>query len=196
MELSIYGLILLPFVVALLQSAVRSPKTRRILTYTGSGAIIATALTVAVFWYFGGESIAVYPVEKGILTGKIVSYIGYAMLAMEICLTLLVIWLSIKHRHFFTAFLALYQTASLAYLELSGKVPHESAGMIRLDRLSLLMCLLVAVVGGLICIYALAFKSLECALYGIAAMYLSSLSIRSIGITEPKKFIIMCRAMG
>lgn len=157
MELSIYGLILLPFIVALLQSAVRTPHIRRILTYAGSGAIIATALTVAGLWYFSGESIAVYPVEKGILTGEIVSYIGYAMLAMEICLTLLVIWLSIKHRHFFTAFLALYQTASLAYLELSGKVPHESAGMIRLDRLSLLMCLLVAVVGGLICIYALGY---------------------------------------
>ena len=47
MELCILLLILLPFIIALGQFAVRDPQKRRILTYVGSGAIMATALTVA-----------------------------------------------------------------------------------------------------------------------------------------------------
>lgn len=156
MEFCILLLILLPFLIAILQGVVRSDGTRRILTYVGSGLLIALALTPAGLWYFAGQQAVVLPAEQGILTPTMIPAIGYGMLAIEILLTCMVLWLSVKHRHFFTALLALYQTASLAWLELSGKI-HESAGMLRLDRLSLLMCLIVAIIGGLICIYALGY---------------------------------------
>ena len=156
MELCILLLTLLPFVIAIGQFAVRNPMTRRVLTFVGSGAIMALALALAVLWYSGGQGTVVLPAQGGILTEASIPVIGYAMLGIEIFLALLVTWLSIKYRRILTAVLALYQTGSLAWLELSGKI-HESAGMIRLDRLSLLMCLVVAIVGGLICIYALGY---------------------------------------
>ena len=156
MELCILLLTLLPFVIAIGQFAVRNPMTRRVLTFVGSGAIMALALALAVLWYSGGQGTVVLPAQGGILTEASIPVIGYVMLGIEIFLALLVTWLSIKYRRILTAVLALYQTGSLAWLELSGKI-HESAGMIRLDRLSLLMCLVVAIVGGLICIYALGY---------------------------------------
>ena len=53
------------------------------------------------------------------------------------------------------------------------------------------LCLFIDVT--VICIYALAFKSLECALYGIAAMYLSSLSMDMVvyGSVNAKLAIIV-----
>lgn len=156
MEFCILLLILLPFLIAVLQSIVRGDIARRIFTYVGSGLIIATALTVAGLWFAAGQETVILPARQGMLTSAMAPTIRYGMLAVEVLLTGMVIWLAIRHRRFFSALLALYQTASLAWLELTGKL-QESGGMIRLDRLSLLMCLMVAIIGGLIGIYSLGY---------------------------------------
>ena len=156
MEICIYLLILLPFVLSAAQFAVRNEGVRRILTYAGSALVMASAVGVATLWYIGGQKIVTLPVEGGLLTEAIVPYIGYGMLAVELLLLCLVVFLCVKRRHFLIATLALAQTGLMCWLELTGKI-HEGAGMIRLDRLSLLMCMIVAVVGGLICVYAVGY---------------------------------------
>ena len=156
MEFWIILLILLPFIIAAAQSLIRSDHTRKILTYGGSGVLIAAALTLAVYWYLRGQNILLLPLEKGILTPSVITAIGYGMLGVELLLMGVVVWLSIKHRKYLIALLSVAQTALMGWLELSGKI-HETANMIRLDRLSLLMCLIIAVVGGLICIYSLGY---------------------------------------
>lgn len=156
MELWIILLILLPFGIAAAQSLIRSDRVRKLLTFGGSGLIMASAFVVAILWYSAGQGSVTFPAEGGLLTADLIPYIGYGMLGIELLLALVVVWLSVKHRRFLVALLSVAQTALLCWLELSGKL-HESAGMLHLDRLSLLMCLIVAIVGGLICVYALGY---------------------------------------
>ena len=156
MELWIILLILLPFIIAIAQFLIRSDRVRKVLTYGSSGLIMAIALTLAALWYMKGQTALSLPADGGLLTEAIVPYIGYAMLGVEFLLMCVVIWLSVKHKRFLGALLSMAQMGLMGWLELSGKI-HESAGVIYLDRLSLLMCLLIAVVGGLICIYALGY---------------------------------------
>ncbi len=156
MELWIILLILLPFIIAIAQSLIRSDRARTVLTYGGSGLIMATALTLAALWYMKGQDALSLPAENGLLSEAAVPYIGYAMLGVELFLMCLVVWLSVKHRKFYVTLLSVVQTGFMCWLELSGKI-HESAGVVYFDRLSLLMCLIIAVVGGLICIYALGY---------------------------------------
>lgn len=156
MELWIILLILLPFIIATLQSLIRSDRMRKVLTYGGSGLIMATALTLTALWYMKGQNALSLPAENGFLSEAILPYIGYGMLGIELLLMCVVVWLSVKHRKFLVALLSVAQTGFLCWLELSGKI-HETVGVLYLDRLSLLMCLIIAVVGGLICIYALGY---------------------------------------
>ena len=156
MELWIILLILLPFTIAIAQSLIRSDRVRQLLTYGGSGLIMATALTLTVLWYMKGQKTLRLPADGGWLTESIVPYIGYGMLGAELLLMCVVVWQSVKHKKFLIALLSVAQTALMGWLELTGKI-HESAGVIYLDHLSLLMCLIIAVVGGLICIYALGY---------------------------------------
>ena len=156
MELWIILLILLPFAIAIAQSLIRSDSVRKVLTYGGSGVLMAVALTLTVLWYKKGQHSLTLPVRNGFLTEAMIPAIGYVMLGVELFLMCMVVWLSIKHKRFFVALLSMAQTGLLCWLELSGKI-HEGAGVIHLDRLSLLMCLIIAVVGGLICIYALGY---------------------------------------
>ncbi len=156
MELWIILLILLPFAIAAAQAFVKNDRVRKYLTYGGSSLIMAIALTVAALWYSGGQHILVYPTRDGLLSAKLIPYIGYVMLAVELFLMCFLIYRSLRARKPLIALLSVAQTGLLAWWELSGRI-HESAGMLRLDRLSLLLCLIVAVVGGLICIYALGY---------------------------------------
>ncbi len=156
MELWIILLILLPFGIAIAQGLTKEGSLRKIITYGGSGLLIASAITLAVMWYLGGQHTLTLPKEGGLLSADAIPVIGYGMLAVEVALMGLVIWQSVKHKRLFPALLSVVQTGFLCWLELSGKI-HESRGMLRLDRLSLLMCLIIAVVGGLICIYAMGY---------------------------------------
>lgn len=156
MELWIILLILLPFCIAGLQAIARTDRMRRIVTFVGSGAIIANALALMIAWVQNGQGSASFPAEEGILTAAVIPYIGYVMLGAEFLIMCIVVWLCVKYRHYLIALLSVAQTVLLGWLELSGKI-HESKDMLRLDRLSLLMCLIISIVGGLICIYALGY---------------------------------------
>ncbi|MCD8390824.1 MAG: NADH-quinone oxidoreductase subunit L, partial [Firmicutes bacterium] len=76
----------------------------------------------------------------------------------EIFLMLLIVYLSFKHKKYYAAVLAFLGTALTVWLELSGKIETSSA-YILIDSLTAVMCLIIAVVGGLICIYAVGYMS-------------------------------------
>ena len=63
MEFCILLLILLPFIISAVQFSVRSEAVRRILTYVGSGLIIANAIAVAALWYADGQGSVILPTE-------------------------------------------------------------------------------------------------------------------------------------
>lgn len=149
MGLLIVLLIAIPFGIALLQALIKNNTLRKLTTYLGSSAIILTALAFALKWFIGGETV---------VFAEMPSYIAPAMLAIEFGLLLLVTVLSIKHKKYYCIALSALQTLAIAWLELFGLeyAPEGAhhASYIYVDRLTVLMCLIVAIVGGLICVYA------------------------------------------
>ncbi len=150
MEECIAALIGLPFGIAILQALVKKDMLRKLITYIGSGLIILTAVGLAVVWFAGGESVTIEAVP---------AFIGHAMLAGEFFLLGLIIWLSVKYKKYYAIILSAAQTLAVAWLELFGEglMPEKDlahAAYLYVDRLTVLMCLIVAIVGGLICIYA------------------------------------------
>lgn len=149
MGLLIVMLIAIPFGIALLQALIKNNTLRRLVTYLGSSVLIVTALTFALQWLIGGKTVAVDSTP---------SFIVPMMLSIEFALLLLVTILSIKHKKYYCIVLSAVQTLAIAWLELFGMqyMPEGAhhVSYIYIDRLTVLMCLIVAVVGGLICIYA------------------------------------------
>lgn len=154
MGLLIVLLISIPFGVALLQALIKNNTLRKLVTYLGSGLLIFTALAFAVAWFVGDGTVTVDSMPHAV---------SYAMLAVEFCLLGLIVWLSVKHKKYYCIVLSALQTLAVAWLELFGMqyAPESAhhAAYLYIDRLTVLMCLIVAVVGGLICIYAVGYMN-------------------------------------
>ena len=140
-------MILFPFVVAAVLIFSKNEKLRQIVTYGGCGIIIATVLTFAVrFFVIGSE--ASYILKSTPLTDKI-------MLGIEFALMILIIVLSIKHKKYYVSLLSIAQTLLIAWLEITH--PSEAKFHLLADRLTVIMCLMIGIVGCLICIYAVGY---------------------------------------
>lgn len=96
------------------------------------------------------------PHELAEASSGIVHFINYAMLAGELFLMVLIIVLSFKHNKYHCAALAAAGTAITMWLELSGRLETEMNYML-CDSFSAVMCVIIAVIGGLICMYAVGY---------------------------------------
>ena len=77
----------------------------------------------------------------------------HVIMAGEIFLMCIVIFLSIKYKKYYAILLSLLGTVPVLWMDLSGRAVEGSAH-IRVDYLSAVMILIVGIVGILICIYA------------------------------------------
>ena len=154
MQLFIASLILFPFIAAVVQALVKNNTLRKITVYISSAAIIIATITFAVM-NFGKST---YFVEPGYspFGFDLTAGINYAMLAIEFVLMGIIIYLSCKYKKYPVALLSIVQTCFIAWLELSGKA-HAKNPFIFCDNLTLILCLMIAVVGGLICVYAVGY---------------------------------------
>ncbi|MGN0563125.1 MAG: NADH-quinone oxidoreductase subunit L [Candidatus Heritagella sp.] len=148
MEILIPLLILFPFAVAAVLVFLRKQKVRDIVMYTGSVLVMVLAGLVLFFWVQNGCT----PIELFVNTHLVDSL----MLVVEFFLMGLVAALCGRRHKYLIVLLSVMQTLLLAWVELFGPALPEMAH-IRIDRLSILMCLIVAVIGGLICLYAVGY---------------------------------------
>ncbi len=150
-------LILFPFLAAAVQFAVKNNTLRTVTVCVSSGVIIVATVIFAII-NFSVNSGGVYYFTGGNLTG---SFINYLMLFIEFALMGVIIYLSFKYKKYFVALLSIVQTCFVAWLELSGSAhAHYEKGVsgyLFSDNLTLILCLMIAVVGGLICIYAVGY---------------------------------------
>lgn len=140
-------LILFPFVIAAVLHFLKTRNARRIAAYGGCGIIIAAVLAFAVrFFESGAESIQIL---------KSTPVIDKIMLGIEIFLMILIVVLSFKHKKYYVGLLSISQTALIVWLEIC----HPSEGKFHLlaDKLTVIMCLIIGIVGCLICIYAIGY---------------------------------------
>ncbi len=157
MEIFIASLIIFPFLAALVQAFVKNNTLRKVTVCASSGLIIIATITFAIMNFAENGGGTYYFVGDGPLG----SVINYSMLFIEFALMGLIIYLSIKYKKYYVALLSVVQTCFVAWLELSGNAhAHYEQGLsgyMFSDNLTLILCLMIAVVGGLICIYAVGY---------------------------------------
>ena len=136
-----------PALMALVIPCIRDARTRGRVVYLGAGVVMALAAFLLAGWLRGGGGILD-------LVGP-VPVIDHLMLAGEFALMALIVTLSIKYKKYPVILLSAAQTGLLTWSELTN--PVESVTHLRIDCLTMLMIVIVALVGGLICIYAVGY---------------------------------------
>ena len=140
-------LILWPALVAVLIPFLKQDKARRIAVYVGAGGVMVLALALLISWLSGGGQMVTLYQETEL--------IDHLMMAGEVVLMVLIVCLSIRHRKYPVILLSVGQTGLVIWSELTQ--PVEAPCHMAVDCLAMLMCIIAAFVGGLICIYAVGY---------------------------------------
>ena len=138
-------LVAVPFVLGLVLLIINANRLRRPLVGAGVAAVIIGALSLAL------------PSVPGSVTQLSLApeIISKAMLFIEVAITLYLVWVGVRGRQPLIALLALAQAGLLLPLELGGGHHAEVARHLVLDQFSIILSLIIGVVGGLVCLYAI-----------------------------------------
>lgn len=148
MELIVSFLICFPFLVSLLMYSVRVNKVRNAIAYVSAIVIMAAVALLVVKWVAAGCA----PVTMFTDT----ELVDKIILAVEWLIMILVTVLSFKHKRAWVSLLSVVPTLFLTYLEMNGPALVENPH-IYIDHMSLLMCMIIGLIGGLIVIYAVGY---------------------------------------
>lgn len=148
MELIVSFLICFPFLVSLLMYSVRVNKVRNAIAYVSAIVIMAAVALLVVKWVAAGCA----PVTMFTDT----ELVDKIILAVEWLIMILVTVLSFKHKRAWVSLLSVVPTLLLTYLEMNGPALVENPH-IYIDHMSLLMCMIIGLIGGLIVIYAVGY---------------------------------------
>ncbi len=140
-------LIGIPAVLAVLFQFVRNEKARGYIVYAGAGIIMLTTVMFVVQWITAGAQKQMFYPETEL--------IDHLMTAGDIFLMCLIIWLSVKYRKILPIILSVVQTAVVLYTEFTAEVAEAPHMMV--DWLTILMCIIIAFIGGFICIYTVGY---------------------------------------
>ncbi|MBB5263551.1 ech hydrogenase subunit A [Catenibacillus scindens] len=136
-----------PAVMAVILPFLKNERVRGIVVYIGAGCVIALALANLGMWLAGGGVTVNLYMDTEL--------IDHAMTVVDLFLMCLIIYMGIKYRKILVIILTVVQTGLLMYVEFTAQLP-ENYHMME-DGLAILMCIIVAIVGSLICIYAVGY---------------------------------------
>lgn len=117
------------------------------MVYAGAGVLMLT--TVIFIWRWiadGAQTWTFYPQTE---------LIDHLMTVGDIVLMCLIIYLSVKYKKILPILLTVSQTALLLYTEFTAEVVEGPHMMV--DWLTILMCIIIAFIGGFICIYTVGY---------------------------------------
>lgn len=140
-------LIGIPAVLAVLFQFVRNEKARGYIVYAGAGIIMFTTVMFVVQWITAGAQKQMFYPETEL--------IDHLMTVGDIFLMCLIIWLSVKCGKILPIILSVVQTAVVLYTEFTSEVAEAPHMMV--DWLTILMCIIIAFIGGFICIYTVGY---------------------------------------
>ena len=140
-------LIAVPAVMAVILPLIRGAKVRGIVVYIGAGCIMALSLITLGGWLAGGAQTLHLYVHTEL--------VDHAMTLADLFLMCLIIYMGVKYRRILVILLSVAQTGLLMYVEFTTQMPETYHMM--LDGLSMLMCMIIAIVGSLICIYTVGY---------------------------------------
>jgi len=142
-------LIAFPFLAAMVLVFMRKQSTiRSILVFFSCAVLIAAVLYFAVTGLILNQT-------QTFLTET--HNLDLVMMAAEVGLMALIVSYAFRYRKYYVAVLSVVQTGLMIWLEFSGghevtKVPH-----ILSDKLTIMMCLMIGIIGSLICVYAVGY---------------------------------------
>ncbi len=140
-------LIGIPAVLAVVFQIVRNEKIRGYIVYAGAGAIMAMTVVFIADWIGGGaKTWMFYPRTETI---------DHLMTAGDIFLMCLIVWLSVRYKRVLPMILSILQTVLVLYVEFTAEVTEGPHMMV--DWLTILMCIIIAFIGGFICIYTVGY---------------------------------------
>lgn len=140
-------LIGIPAVLAVLFQFIRNEKARGYAVYAGAGIIMLTTVIFIVRWITGGAQTWMFYPETEL--------IDHLMTAGDIFLMCLIIYLSVKYGKVLPVILSVLQTMLVLYTEFTVEV--EEGPHMMVDWLTILMCIIIAFIGGFICIYTVGY---------------------------------------
>ena len=140
-------LIGIPAALAVLFQIIRNEKVRGYIVYAGAGIImITTVLFIGTWIRDGAQTWMFYPETE---------MIDHLMTVGDVFLMCLIIYLSVKHGKVLPIILSVAQTALVIYTEFTAEVAEGPHMMV--DWLTVLMCVIIAFIGGFICIYTVGY---------------------------------------
>lgn len=141
-------LIIFPFLAAVVLSLMKKQsKARDGVIITSCILIVAAVVYLSVNFLSAGKNTS-YLIETPVLNNII--------LAGEIFLMGVVFYFGFRYKKYYVALLSAAGTLPIVWLELSGR-GIEGQCHITIDNLTVIMCLIVGVVGSLICLYAIGY---------------------------------------
>ncbi len=141
-------LICFPFLVSILMFCIRVNKVRNAIAYISAIIIMAAVGVLVVMWVMnGGKPIYLY--QETEVVDRIIT-------VAEIALMCAVTFLCFKYRRYWISILMIAPTLLLVWLEFFGPKP-EALYHVRIDHLSILMCIIIGLIGGLIVVYAVGY---------------------------------------
>ncbi|MDO4293821.1 MAG: proton-conducting transporter membrane subunit [Eubacteriales bacterium] len=140
-------LIGLPVLLAVWMPFLREERVRGTVVYAGAGCIMAATVWLLVAWGTGGcQSTVFFTATKTV---------DHLMSLGDIFLMCLIVFMSVKYHRLAPALLSVAQTALLLYVEKTVPIAEKEHMMV--DWLTVLMCVIIAFVGGFICIYTVGY---------------------------------------
>ena len=140
-------LIGIPAALALIFPFLHNQRIRGYVVYTGAGIVMLTTVVFIAQWIGNGaETMMLYPSTE---------FVDNLMTVGDLFLMCLIVYLSIKYGKGLPILLSVGQTALILYIEFTTELP-EGPHM-SVDWLTILMCLIIAFIGGFICIYTVGY---------------------------------------
>lgn len=136
-----------PVLLAAILFLIRKEDLRGYMVYAGAGVIMLITVIFIMQWIFdGSKTWMLYPSTE--LPDHLIA-------AGDIFLMGLILYMSLKYKRPLPAILSIVQTVLMLYVESTAKIaegPH-----IMVDWFTILMCIIIAFIGGFICIYTVGY---------------------------------------
>lgn len=137
------ALVVVPAAIGLVLACTRTQRSLAVLARFGSALTAALSIAFCAAHFSSPSSVDLSRYH----------WIPWAMLAADLAITAFLVWVAMRNRSLLLGFMAVAQFLLIVWLELSHVIEPTRTSL-HFDRLTLLMILIVGVIGGLICVYA------------------------------------------
>ena len=140
-------LIGIPAVLAVIFPFMHKEKSRGLLVYAGAGLVMLSTLVFIIWWLANGAETTMLYMSTEIW--------DHLIAVGDIFLMCLILYMSFKYRKLLPAILSVAQTILALYVDITAELPEAPHMMI--DWFTVLMFIIIAFIGGFICIYTVGY---------------------------------------